>query len=408
MENKSKELTFSDLLEIIFKRKILLTVITLIITIVGTLLLGVVYSKRNTYYTTSFILEYPGSSTLTMPDGTNLKYSEFISQKSLEKVKKSNVNYSGIDVVSLALSDDISISQEIVINSAERKDTVYTITVKAKYFSSKEIAKLFLKDLSTLPINNVKEMVKNTVHDSYLTAYDNTLSFDNKLNFLEAQKNYLLNAYDTTISSLGNISINNKTLSAYKQNIENFFMINSLELLISEFEREGYATQNKELAKSYELEIETLLAKKASNEKIIEAIRNEIGKSEYANKDLDFSRISELIEENVVITEKIDTLKIKLSYAKGEITNEQAYLAFTTKLTNFYNNIDTFTNEYIENINIIYEQLSSITFENSSIIKEKGGISIAIAGGASLILGFIIASIVNILIYFIKSKKETN
>ncbi len=409
MENKSKELTFGDLVEIVFKRKVLLAVITLTITIAGTLLLGIVYNNGNSNYTTSFSLDYPGSANLTMPDGSNLKYSDFISQKSLETVKKSNSSYSKIDVVSLALFDDISISQEIVTNSAERKDTVYTITVKSKYFPNKEVAKAFLKDLSTLPINNVKEMVKNTIHDSYLTAYKNSISYDNKLNFLEAQKEYLLSAYDTTISSLGNISINNKSLSTYKQDVENYFLINSLELLKSEFEREGYAPIDKGLVKSYTSEIETLTAKKLSNDKIIVAIRTEIGRSEYSDKQIESTRILELIEENVLISEKIKTLETKLAYAKGEkTTNEQEYSNFRTKLNNFYENIDNYTNDYIKNVNSIYEQLSAITFENSSIIKEKGGISIPIAGGASLILGFIIASIVNILIYFIKSKKETN
>ena len=120
MENKSKELTFADLLEIIFKRKILLTAITLIITIAGTLLLGVVYNNDKAQYTTSFILDYPGSTTLTLPDGSNLKYTEFISEQSLLQVKNSNPDYKNIDVKKLALSSDISISQEIVTNSANR------------------------------------------------------------------------------------------------------------------------------------------------------------------------------------------------------------------------------------------------------------------------------------------------
>lgn len=406
MENKSKELTFADLLEIIFKRKILLAVITLIITIVGTLFLGVVYSNSNAYYTTSFSLDYPGSATLTMPDGSNLKYSDFISQKSLETVKKSDSKYSSIDVVSLSLYDDISISQEIVINSAERKDTVYTITVKSKYFTNKEVAKAFLKDLSTLPINNVKEMVKNTRHDSYLNAYDNSLSFDNKLNFLETQKEYLLSAYDKTITSLGDISINNKSLSTYKQGVENFFMMNSLELLKSEFEREGYAPKNEELVKSYQSEIETLISKKQSNENIIDAIRLEIGKNEYSDKQIGIDRILELLEENVIISSKIETLNTKLSYAKGEITNEQEYLAFTSKLTSFYENVDNFTNEYVENVNTIYEQLSAITFENSSIIKERGGVSIIVAGIASFIVGLLIASFTILILNGIKKKEK--
>ncbi len=405
MENKSKELTFGDLINIIFKHKILLASITLIITVLGTIILGVFYNNSNASYTTSFVLDYPGIETLTLPDGSNLKYTNFISQSSLEKVKDSNDSYSSIDVEALALSDDISISQEIVTNSANKKDTVYTITIKAKYFPDKDIAKAFLKDLSTLPINTIKEMVKNTVHDGYLTAYDNSISFDNKLSFLEAQKAYLLEAYDTTITSLGNISVNNKSLVAYKQNVENYFSINSLELLLSEFEREGYAPISDALASQYQLEINALETKKALNEAIIKEIRTEIGNSAYTGKEFDSTRIIELLEENALIAEKVNVLNIKLNYAKGTTINNEALESFTNRLNGFYANIDAFTTEYTQNINSIYEQLSSISFENSSIIKEKGSISIALAGVASFIVGFIISSIVILIVHNTKKKK---
>ena len=405
MENKSKELTFGDLLSIIFKRKILLGAITLIITILGTLFLGVVYNNDKAYYTTSFVLDYPGVENLTLPDGSSLKYSNFISQNSLEKVKDSNSNYSGIDVETLALSDDISISQEIITNSANKKDTVYTITIKSKYFPNQEVAKSFIKDLSTLQITTIKEMVKNTRHDGYLNAYTSSVSFDNKLNFLESQKTYLLEAYDTTITTLGNISVNNKSLLSHKQSVENYFAINSLDLLVSEFEREGYAPKNEALAKSYQLEIDALLNKKSSNEAIIEEIRAELGNPAYSNKQFDSTRILELLEENALITVNVEALNRKLNYAKGLTSNDDAYTSFNNKVNDLYNNLTNFTNEYTQNINLIYEQLSSITFEYSSIIKEQGSISIAIAGIASFIIGFMISSIVILIIHNTKKKK---
>lgn len=406
MENKSKELTFGDLLSIIFKRKILLAAITLIITILGTLFLGVVYNNDKAYYTTSFVLDYPGVENLTLPDGSSLKYSNFISQNSLEKVKDSNSNYSEIDVETLALSDDISISQEIITNSANKKDTVYTITIKSKYFPNKEVAKSFIKDLSTLPINNVKEMVKNSRHDGYLNAYTSSVSLDNKLNFLESQKTYLLEAYDTTITALGNISVNNKSLLSHKQSVENYFAINSLDLLVSEFEREGYAPISEALAKSYQLEIDALLNKKSSNEAIIEEIRAELGNPAYSNKQFDSTRILELLEENALITVKVEALNRKLNYAKGLTLNDEAYNSFNNKVNDLYNNLTNFTNEYTQNINLIYEQLSSITFEYSSIIKEKGSISIAIAGAASFIVGFMAACMISITIDVILKRKK--
>ena len=405
MENKSKELTFIDILEIIFKRKILLAVITLIITIVGTLFLGVVYSKNNTQYSTSFILEYPGSSTLTLPDGSNLKYTEFISEESLTKVKNSNVNYKNINVKALALSNGISISQEIVPNSANKNDTIYTITIKANYFPNREIAKSFMKDLASLPILEIREMVSNTTHDSYLTAYDNAVSFDNKLSLLNTQRYYLINSYNDIIEIIGNISVNGKSLSAYRQTIDNYFLLNSLDLLIGEFNREGYAPKNELLAIQYQTEIDTLTKKQQDNQAVIDAIRTELGKTEYANKEIDVTKIAELVEENATIAQKIETLQHQLQYAQGTQINETNYLAFVSNLEKFHTKVTDFTNEYVKNINTAYEQLSFVSFNSSSIVTTSGGISIIIAGGISFIVGIMIASFLILFLHAMKNRK---
>ncbi len=408
MENNTKELSFADLFGIIFKHKILLTVITLMITIVGTLCLEIFYNNSQSYYTTSFTLNYPGIENLTLPDGSNLKYADFISQSSLEKVKESKEDYKNIDVKSITLENDISIAWEIVSNSANKKDTVYTIKVKAKYFNGKKLAKEFLKDLAMLPINNIKEMVSSANHESYLAAYEQTKSFDNKISFLEAQKEYLLGTYLSTIESLGNISINNKSLTIYKQGVENYFLINSLELLKSELDSNGFAPTDEALASSYTAEINALEIKRSTNEKVIEAIRTEIGKTEYDGKQIEFTKLIELIEENAVITEQIAVLTKKLEYASGKIENVTSVTQFEAKLVSFHDEIEKFTDEYISNINAIYEQLSSTSFEHSSIIKETGSIGFALSGIISFILGFIIASATAIIVDVTKKKKANN
>lgn len=406
MENTSKELTFIDLLEIIFKRKVLLAAITLIITVLGTLLLGVVYSNNRAQYSTSFIIEYPGDTALILPDGSDLKYTEFISEKSLTKVKNSNANYKNVDVKSITMYNDVSISKEIVETSKDINNNLYTITIKAKYFPNSEIAKSFIKDLATLPIIEIKEMIKNTLHDSYLKAYDESTSFDNKLSLLHLQKNYILSCYSSTISTVGNVTLNGKLITAYKQDIENFFLFNSLDLLIDELNREGYSPKNEILAASYQAEIDSLTIKLQTNQAVIDAIRLELGKEEYENKEVSVSKIAELLEENVRISEELNSLNKKLKYAKGELSNTEKYLVFEANVNKFYTQLRAFTNEYKENIGNIYEQLSSVSFEKSSIVSSSGRISIAISGALSFVIGFILASVLIVIIHFVKCKKD--
>ncbi len=404
MENKSKELTFGDLIHIIFKRKILLAVITLIITILGTLFLEIVYNQNQSYYTTSFTLNYPGVENLTLPDGSSLKYADFISSSSLEKVKNSKEEYKNIDTQNITLKNDISISWQVVSNSANKKDTVYTIKVKAKYFNDKDLAKSFLQDLATLPINNIKDMVKSTNHREFLNALKELELYDEQVKYLEEQKKYLLETYSSTITSLQNLSINVSSLSMQKQLLEND---TSIDVLKSELDSKGYAPKTDSAKLSYRSKINALTAKKISNDKVIEAIRTELENPAYNGKQFDLSKLIELIEENTVITEEINSLNVKLEYASSTDTVESEELkTFKSNLTNVKDKFDNYTLKFENAVFSIYDNLSSTTFETSAIIEETGSISIIISGAISFILGFIVASGTILIIDFAKKKRE--
>ncbi len=404
MENKSKELTFGDLIQIIFKRKILLLSITLIITILGTLFLEIFYNQNQSYYTTSFTLNYPGVENLTLPDGSSLKYADFISLNSLEKVKNSKEDYKNVDTKNITLNNDISISWQVVSNSANKKDTVYTIKVKAKYFNDKELAKGFLQDLATLPIENIKDMVKSTNHREFLNALKDLELYDEQVNYLDEQKNYLIETYINTITSLQNLSINVSSLTMQKQILEND---NSIEVLKSELDSKGYAPRTESAKLSYKSKINALTAKKNSNDKVIEAIRTELENPAYDGKQFDLSKLIELIEENAVITEEINSLNVKLEYASvTDTTKSEELKTFKSNLTSVKDKFENYTLKFENAVFSIYDNLSTTTFETSAIIEETGSISLVISGAISFVLGFIVASATALIVEFVKKKRE--
>ncbi len=405
MENKSRELTFGDLIQIIFKRKILLAVITLIITILGTLFLEIFYNQNQSYYSTSFTLNYPGVENLTLPDGSSLKYADFISSSSLEKVKNSKEEYKNIDTQNITLKNDISISWQVVLNSANKKDTVYTIKVKAKYFNDKDLAKCFLQDLAILPINNIKGMVKSTNHREFLNALKELELYDEQVNYLEEQKKYLIETYSSTITSLQSLSINTSSLSTQKQILEND---TSIEVLKSELDSKGYAPKTDSAKLYYTSKINALTAKKTSNNNIINAITTELAKDAYQGKQFDLSTLISLIEENAVISEEINSLNVKLEYASSTDTVESEELkTFKSNLTSVKDKFDDYTLKFENAIFSIYDNLSSTTFETSAIIEETGSISIVISGAMSFVFGFVVAAIL-ILIINKFSNKQSN
>ena len=85
---------------------------------------------------------------------------------------------------------------------------------------------------------------------------------------------------------------------------------------------------------------------------------------------------------------------------------ETKYSAFIAKMNTFHSKIVDFTNEYINNINNIYEKLSFVSFSSSSAVLQQGGMSFLVAGMASFMVGIVIASCTILILNAIKNKKK--
>ncbi len=409
MENNANELTFKDVVSRIFSQKTVLVAVTLIITILGTLFLGVIYSKSNIYYSSSFTLEYLGNQNLTMPDGTKLIYTDFISEDYLRAVKNSKPQeYKNIDVSKMSENDDIAISQDT------KPSTVYTITIKKKYFENREVAKSFIKDIATYPILKIQQTMQNTGNIDFINDYLQEPSYDKKIELLIAQQTFILESYDNAIKTYGNLALQkgeNKSLelATYKQNVVNYFTVNSLELLASKVALAGYAPKNENLVNAYKTQKSTLILEQEANAVVIKNIKDVVFNSS-SSALVESEELIKLLKRQGEIENQINVLDDKIKFASGEYpanltdTEKQAFEAFTKELDTAYSKILYYSQEYFDNIAKIYQNSSRISFTKASVIQEKGSISIVIAGGVSLVIGFVVACFSALLAYEVKRK----
>ena len=415
-EKQSKDLTFGDLFGMILHHKKLLIIVTLVIAIIGTILFSALMGNQK-YYASNFSIEYPNSQTQTLPDGTKFKYTEIISSSALKEAKKCSPAFDSLNIDKMIESNDVSISFETAkIN--DQTETYYNVKIKATYFKDKNQAKAFFTELASLTIENVKDMVASKKHDLYLNAFTDAADYEDKINFLNAQKSYILGAYDQSVALLGEVLIDGKTLQNYSQEITNYFTINSIDALSGKVSIKGYAEKDAILSQKYKIEVQKLTDEKAVNNKAIDDLKQQLADfhKDYPNLSSEtlfndiYEHIASLVTRNAKIDQEISSLNKKIAYTEGNVPSEDAesYATFKQNLNKYYEKLNEFTKMYTKNVNSVYDKLSSISFYDPAIVTVENNFSIIYSFGISLLCGFIVASVSCILYDQKRQKNKVN
>ena len=412
-EKQSKDLTFGDLFGMIFRHKKILIIVTLVIAIMGTILFSALMGNQK-YYSSIFSIEYPNSQTQTLPDGTKFKFTEIISSSALKEAKKCSPAFDSLNVDKMIESNDVSISFDTAkIN--DKNETYYKVNIKATYFQDRKQAKVFFTELASLTIENVKDMVASKKHDVYLNAFTDAADYEDKINFLNAQKSYILGAYDQSVSLFGDVLIDGKTLQNYNQEIVNYFTINSIDALSGEVAIKGYAEKDALLSQEYKMEVQKLTEEKAVNNQAIGDLKEQLAdfhrtypnlSSETLFNDI-YEHIASLVTRNAKIDQEISSLNKKIAYTEGNVPSEDAtsYATFKQNLNKYYEKLSEFTKTYAKNVNSVYDKLSSVSFYDPAIVTVENNFSMITSFGISLLCGLIVAS-VSCVLYDQKEQKK--
>ena len=202
-ENKREDegISLIELIHIIFRRKWILLGVTLGIFIFSIVFSSVILNRNKEYYSVTFSLEYPESSNYKYPDGTSFNYRKIISYDNLVIAKESNQKYKNIDVDSLFETNSIQIAELTkTVNGNTVPSGEYTLAAKAKFFNSRDVAKEFLRDLTNVPIVKVNEIIANLDYDSNLLNYSNSTVYESQIDYLIAQRDFIINGYNNLIN----------------------------------------------------------------------------------------------------------------------------------------------------------------------------------------------------------------
>ena len=430
MEQNKREISLLDIMFKIFKHKILLISITLIVALISCWFLGVFSNQNKTSYNVSFYVSYPDTENLQLPDGTYFNYTDIISEEALNDVQNSSSEFSGVNIKKL--TNGISISYEIEQVTKAKTQTTYTINVPTVAFPSKEVAKNFMKKLVNYPFVAILTSIEDLDYTNLFVDYeDENVSFDKKVAFLDSQKQFLLDVYDKTSQQFSKAVVDVQTISYHKQQINNYYNINSLDALEYEIATNGYAPKSDTLAQQYQSEIDKSCKQYETNLEEIAKIKDLISEIHSVNNNIQIHdtlqlEIVKLERANATLKEDIIMATKKVLYAtdnETEITqikqgvvdiqlekpfkiDKQARTEFGTKMQEEFNQLKSFTQTCEDCVYNLYDKMLKTSFVSPSIVSLVGGTNKVLFALLSVLIGFVVASTTNIVVDAVQIRKK--
>ena len=422
MHNEDTGISIVDLVKVMYGRKLVILITTLVVMFISVLVVSLGYNMLNSTYVSNFNYNNEEINEGKYIDGSSFDYRSLASKEVLTNVRNSDSEFYSVEVEKMVEKGDITIEikydqnatkQTYVLNGItytkyDTKDMYYKIAIKKKYFKKESQAKNFIKALSEYPVSRTKAIAKNLNYNSNLTLYKNASSYENKLSYLKAQLDYLDTNYTNMLEEFGDSIVNDKKLSTYKNEVNSYFSDYSLVDLEAELEANGYVAAST---------LPALMSQKAAIELQITKIQNQINAIESQ-----ISRLLEAVNNSGVGINQLDlnVYNEKLLELDLELVEEQNMLAYVdVKLANasstdqeyidnknnFENKLSIASEKLIELTDIYKENYSSVINNNiyvfytdTAIIKEEQGFSILVTIILSLVGGILISGVVNLCI----------
>lgn len=425
-------ITLGQLFSVVFGRKILLAVITVVILIVGTLGYKFMISDPSEQYQARFEYNIQGFENSTYIDGSQFNYRELISYDNLLAIKESNPDFSSINVEKLCDNNAIKIdlvTEYTTIGSNTTNEIsaqYYKITVYKSYFSSKKQARNFIEEICLQPLNITKKLTTETDYTTNLINFDSSVAYENKITYLQNQLDFLNKKYEALIDFYGDVQYEGKKLSNILSEVNIYFENNSLDNLYQEAIQNGYVngdaqksqleTEKATLLDEKKLNTNTIAALTAERQSLIDSVSNM--SSGLQNLDLSVynQKIAELTIRNSEIDYQIEVINRKLGIINQDgvevpntTTNKSTLEQFVTKLNESKLKMEEFTNIYTEAERQVITEYSKVYYHANSIIIQSEGTSIALVAACFLVVGVVVGCVVNLCLDYKKltPKKES-
>lgn len=418
-ENQEEQgVTLGQIFSIIIYNKLRLLITALICFVIICLVAVLGYNRSANTYTIKYNYYDGFLENGVYCDGSNFDLSDIYYY--LEPVQSSSNEYNNINVEKISKNGDISIVKTSETNSDDEViDTYYEISVKAKYFDSKQQATSFLTDIIEYGVNYSISLVDYSDLNSNLSSANEATTYDLEIEYLQKQKELLISAYEKLIETYGDLAYTDESgnkvkLSTRIELINLYFKNDKLSTMQNEVEENGFVKNYSTNQKYYSsLKYDLTQEKKYNELKLNELTkqREELISAGGSLQSLDLSTYNDQIItftiRNVDIDKELAIIEKYLENNSSDISQTQT--EFDQRLISFYEKLISFTNEYIWFNNKCINDYK-IVYKNVSKVEQTGGLSIAIIGVLGALVGLCVGACVNLIVDRdrFKLKKENN
>lgn len=412
VEDKEDGIDLGDIFKILWKRKILVAIVTGVVLILSLILILFVYNPRKAVYTATMEFSFSGSENEKYPSGKAFIYKDIVSIENLEKVIASDERYSIFNAEDLFKKNKISIS---LVNSEDGtenmySENIYSIVVKKVGCKDESLIADFIADLMNQAYLDVVSDITSIDYVSSVDKYQDYQVYETAISFLQKQKAFLEESYTSLISSYSpSYMVNGKSLQQYKDEIDIYFSTVSLDLMLVEAETNHYILDTDAYLPYVKNEILRLQKTINENEMVIISLRSELNTliQMYGNitSGDPFSgfnnRIAELVEENTRLSQQLQILE-------GLRDSATVNPAFENTLNQVYQQIRDFISQLEKNVQDIDVSHIRLLYSTNSIVEESGGLSILVSCGLGLVAGLVIAFACALITEYILNKKDSS
>lgn len=417
MENEESIITIGDIFRMIRKRIWPVIAVTVAFGILFFCAVQFWYNNNHQNYQMSYYISFPGltsgATQSTYPDGTAFRAEDTISLEVLNLVKEQGEGaFDSVDVEKMLEDDGISITQTNLNTSGTatdvQVDALMKITVGTEYFKDSKQAQDFLSLVAQYPVTHAQSLVSDASYDTYLNNFRDSqvVTYEQKINYLISQHDYLLNLYDELILTKGAyftityVGADGKTVSgtldSYRSRCDAVFNEDTQKTVLDELSVKGYIYN-----------LAAYIAEAPDNLEILE--------QRIKNLQIQIDQYQTILDEltssgaDSALTEDIRIKIVELYQEKVSCETEAAQIEENVKLTEEENaarnkSFDDKLNRYcslLEEQTQIFKNVQMKFFEQQSYFRLQskklavtGGVSSVVAGIGGLLIGFVCAGFI--------------
>ena len=393
MEEEESGIKWSAVFAVIKKRLIFIIAIAVVAALVAGLLTGFVFNAGKDTYTLSFDLKSP-SGEGSLPDGTAFSVQNLVYSGNLHRVKDSNEMFAGLDIGILS-SGDITITDNnrAVEGEEERPaaDARYTITAKESCFDSYEQADEFMHAVAESFVTLTQEALNGRNYSAWEQSYTLAPDYDERINVLRSQYNYVLSVYDGLIATraYADFEVDGYTVEQHRAQAAGDISTR-LTALGNEQNISAYVLGDSNNAVLYEAK--ELERQKQVNTAKIDALRQTLTELLQTYKDAGLSTsqmdtfesfhadIASLTQRNVEIDEQLERLYTSIGYVEqeGKWVMETGQLSkapqtFTDEMEALRTRIAADTQTMSKVVSAVYSGFTAAEFRQAGAEVTSGG-----------------------------------